>query len=49
MFGSNLRWSIEFTGGIRMTINGKQNIDKLDFEKSFINIDPAVTVLYNDD
>jgi len=32
-----------------MTINGKQNIDKLDFEKSFINIDPAVTVLYNDD
>ena len=34
-FVSNLKWSIEFTGGIKMTIAGEHKIDVKDFENTF--------------
>jgi len=43
-FISNLRWSIEFTGGIKVWIVWEKNIDLSSFKKEFKNIKPAISV-----
>lgn len=43
-FTSNLRWSIEFTGGIKMEIAGEKNVDIKDFENTFKDIKPSIVV-----
>ena len=44
-FVSNLRWSIEFTGGIKMEIAGEKKIDVNDFKNTFKDIKPAIVVV----
>jgi len=43
-FISNLRWSIEFTGGIKVWIVWEKNIDLSSFKKEFKNIKSAISV-----
>lgn len=42
-FISNLRWSIEFTGGIKVWIVWEKNIDLSSFKKEFKDIKPAIS------
>jgi len=46
-FISNLRWSIEFTGGIKMTIAWVKQINKAAFEKAFSNDKLTIKTLVN--
>jgi len=47
-FMSNLRWSIEFTGGIKMVISGEKQIDIKDFKSKFKDIKPAITTTFTE-
>lgn len=47
-FFSNLKWSIEFTGWINLTIDKKLDIDKKAFEQAFEDIDAIVEVWEKD-
>ena len=46
-FVSNLRWSIEFTGGIKMTVAGEHKIDVEDFENTFKQDKLTLKYVYN--
>jgi len=46
-FVSNLRWSIEFTGGIKMTIADEHKIDVKDFENTFKQDKLTLKYIYN--
>jgi len=48
-FVSNLRWSIEFTGGIKITLAGEKKIDIKDFENTFKDIKPSITTTITKD
>jgi len=43
-FVSNLKWSIEFTWGIKIEVAGDKKVDVKDFETKFSKIKPAITV-----
>ena len=46
-FISNLRWSIEFTWWIKMTISGEKKVDVNDFKKSFKKYDLVVKYAFD--
>ena len=48
-FISNIRWSIEFTWGIKMEISGEKKIDVNDLKNNFKEIKPAITISYTND
>ena len=47
-FVSNLRWSIEFTWGIKIEIVNEKKVDVLSFEKEFKDINPDITTTYTE-
>ena len=48
LFISNLRWSIEFTGGVKMTIAGEKRIDTKGFAKTFSKDSLAIKYVFNE-
>jgi len=49
IFINNLRWSIEFTWGIKLILNKSIDIQKIDFEKTFQDIKPIVDIVKKPD
>lgn len=48
VFLNNLRWSIEFTWGIKLTLDKKIDIDKDSFTKAFEDIKPDIKIVANE-